>query len=309
MADPVSRVDLNLLVVLEALLELGSTRAAARRLGVTQPAISYSLRKLRTHFGDELFRRTQTGLAPTAFAQTLAEPVQRALATVRHEILSASPFDPAETQRRFNIASSEIGELLLLPPLLDAMRQEAPNAALNWLPIPARSIEDSMAEGAIDILISGTIENADERQFYQQRLYTHEYVGLIASTHPLAGEMPQAMRRLPAYLMTSSPATRGRIGPLLEQAGIALSRDLATTRLLSFPFVLQRADAFAVAPKAVATMAARFAPLTAFPLDFDLPRIEVKQFWHRRFHADPASIWLRQMIARIFMNNDPTPEA
>lgn len=305
------RFDLNLLIVLDALIELGSTKAAARRLGVTQSAVSYSLARLRGHFGEELFRRTRSGMAPTEFTMSIAEPLRRALNTIRGEILTAGTFDPRSAERSFRIASSEIGELLLLPPLLKALRREAPGIVLDWQPIPAHALEAVMAEGRIDLMISGFIEGVDSSQFFQQRLYSHEFVGLVRSDHPVLQEthFPEALRKIPAYLISSSSSTRRRLVPLVEAAGIELARDLATTRLLSFPFLLQQSDAYAVLPKAVATLAARFAPLTVFPLPLELPRIEVRQFWHRRFHADPAHVWLRQLVAGIFMNNDPTPAA
>lgn len=300
------RIDLNLLPVLEALLEERSTRRAARRLGVSQPAVSYSLKRLRAHFGDELFRRSGGGLAPTELALSLAEPLRRSLATVREEVFGATAFDPSHSNRNFSIAVSEIGELVLLPPTMAAMRREASSIRLNWVPIPSRSLEQAMGDGTIDILVSGSIEGVDEGRFFQQRLYTHEFVGLIRSDQePVAAANIAAAGK--AYLMTGSAATRGRLAPLVEAAGIELALDVSTRRLLSYSVLLQSDGVFAIVPKAVATIAARHAPLAQFPLPFDLPRIEVSQYWHRNYHNDAANIWLRRLLAASFMNNDPTP--
>jgi DNA-binding transcriptional LysR family regulator len=300
-------LDLNLLLVLDAMLEDCSTVAVARRLGTSQPTVSASLAKLRRFFGDELFVRRGTTMEPTPLARTLLSPVRRIVDTVRTELFSEGDFDPATTRRCFTFSTSDIGELVFIPDLMRAAAYEAPGATFQCLAKSPDELKGMMATGQIDVAM-GYFPDIGGAGFYEQRLFEHPFACLVRRDHPTVGDKLTLDQFLALDHMVVEQA--GRSQEVFEQrmTQLALRRRviLRSPHFMCVPLLLAETDAIVTVPQALARIFADRAHLKVLPIPVETPAIVLKLFWHRCVHKDPAVVWLRQLIVRLFMNKDPT---
>jgi DNA-binding transcriptional LysR family regulator len=145
--------DLNALYVIEALALERSVSRAADRLGLTQPAVSHALARLRESFQDDLFVRAGAVMAPTPVGEKVIDGVQRALAVIRQDIWQAKSFDAATTTRTFSVCLSDMGVIVLLPRLLAALHAQAPNATLRPIQVPSVELASALQDGEVDLAI------------------------------------------------------------------------------------------------------------------------------------------------------------
>ena len=168
-----ARLDLNLLLVFHHLLREKRVSSVATVLGMSQPAVSSALGRLRTSLGDELFLRTQGGMVPTPYALQLAEPVATALEGLQQALQVRASFNPATSERRFSLAMTDVGEMYFLPVLMDALTQAAPGVTLNVVAVTSASLGDDMATGRTDLAL-GLLPQLQAGFFQQAPVsYTH----------------------------------------------------------------------------------------------------------------------------------------
>ncbi len=146
-------MDLNLLVVFHHLMRERHVSRAADALGLSQPAVSNALRRLRTRLGDELFLRTPAGMEPTPYAQQLAGPLSQALDTLRDALNVRASFEPATSTRCFTVAMSDVGETYFLPVLMDALARQAPGVTLRCVSVADAALREDMAQGRVDLAL------------------------------------------------------------------------------------------------------------------------------------------------------------
>jgi DNA-binding transcriptional LysR family regulator len=293
------QVDLNLLVVFNELIENGSVLRASRSLGVTQGAVSQSLAKLRKHFDDELFIKTNTGVAPTAFAISVAEDVRQAIAFAEAALAGRARFDPAISARDIRLCMGDMGEIRILPRLLSMLRKVAPRCRIFVLDLWGEELKEGFERGEVDLAISG--RGPPIGDVFQQKLYETTYLVLTSRANPLnhdlSNEDLSGLRHVAA-----SP---GRLEHLylddaLAQAGVRRNVVVRTANWASVPHVLRsEPDLVSIAPKYLATAYKDF-DLKCLKLTSELPPVEVFQFWHRRAMSDPYNIWLRSLIRELF---------
>lgn len=303
------KLDLNLIVVFDALYVERSVTDAARRLGTSQPTVSASLAKLRIVFKDELFVRQAGTMQPTHFADSIAEPVSRILETVRNELLQEKSFKPETTDRVFSVSMSDIGELVWLPALLAMLTRHAPNASVKSTSLRPSELKEAMANGAIDLAV-GYFPDLSEAAFFQQKLFDHPFSLIVRKDHPAIGDTVTVEQFLDAE--HAIVAAEGRSQEIFERRMLDLGLQrrilLRSPHYMSLPVQIAHSDMVSVVPRAVAQLAVQTANVRALAPPFDIPAIELKQFWHRRANSDLAVVWLRNQIARLFMNKDPTSD-
>jgi DNA-binding transcriptional LysR family regulator len=293
-------VDLNLLVAFDSMVEHRSVTRAAEALGLSQPAMSAAVARLRVLFGDPLFVKTGREMRATPRANELAAPVRRIMDTLKTEILQSQAFDPRASTRTFTIITPDIGEINFLPSVLSRMATHAPNANLRTLSMPRHATQEALESGGADLAV-GYFPDLHKAGFYQQRLFRNELVCIVRKDHPTL----KKTITLKAYLAASHAVVRpeGR-EHVFEQFlhGRDLRRRVVVeiAHFMSLLPILTSTDLVATVPKDLADVCVRHAPIRILPCPIKAPAIEVHQFWHQRFHKEPANVWLRGVIHDLF---------
>ena len=295
-----AKFDLNLLRVFEALHVHRNTSLAAEALGVTQPAVSNALRRMRESMDDELFTRTPKGMAPTPRAERLAGSVAQALALLREGIEPAARFDAATARRTLTLLMSDIGEIVFLPELLRFLRAAAPGMRLETVTLPAREARLALESGAVDLAV-GFLPDL-KTGFYQQRMFEQRYVCLLRKDHPTIGDALGIKGFLAARhaIVKAEGTGHGIVEQMFERAGLTPEVILRLPHFLAAPMIVADSDLVVTVPKLLGDAFARFLPLKVLPHPVKIPSFQVNQYWHRRYHKDPANQWLRSNFARIF---------
>ena len=293
-------VDLNLLVALDALLTERHVTRAANRLGLTQPAASHALARLRTLLGDTLLVRGAAGrLEPTPRAEALAPVVRRALAELAQAVRGPDAFDPAAAQRRFVIGSADYAQLVLLPGLAARLSRIAPGVDLTITHIPPGA-PAAMAAAELDLAL-GPPRPEWATALRGSHLFDEQYVCLVRGGHPAAPRRLTLARYCQLDHLLIAP--RGTPGSMVDDALAALGHRrrvaVSVPHFLVAPHVVAATDLIVTCP---ARMALHFAgPLGLVTLAPPVPLrgFPVHQHWHERTHHDPAHRWLREQIAAV----------
>jgi len=292
-------VDLNLLLVFHELMQNGSVLRASRSLGVTQGAVSQALAKLRAHFGDELFIKTNTGMAPTAVALALASDVQQSIAFAESALAARARFEPAESTRDIKICMGGMGELRILPRMLQVFGELAPRCRIGVLDLWGEELKDGFERGDVDLAINACVPPLGH--LLQQRLFDDPYVVLTSRENPLdrdvsAEELSAARHVMVCPARFDAP----KIDEQLEAAGIRRNVVVRVSNWVTVPHLLQtQTNLVAIAPGYLAIACKQF-DLKAVQPKLGLPRVEVYQFWHKRTAADPFNLWLRARVREMF---------
>lgn len=292
-----TELDLNLLRVFEALaLERSATRAG-RRLGLSQPAVSHALDRLREQLGDPLFVRAVGGMVPTPRALEL-EPLVRDVLARAARLTEGERFDPATCDRRFRIATTDYFEYIALPRLAATLAAEAPRVTLISRPSGTELPRAELAEGELHLAIAGFYADVPEG-FYQQRLFSERFVCVVRCDHPTVGSRLSLAQytRLSHVLISPSGDLRGVVDELLEARCRRRHVAVAASSFLSAGWIVAGSDLVLTAPRRLALAYQRSLPLRIVRPPMAVPGFTVRQIWHERYHADPAHRWLRQRIA------------
>jgi DNA-binding transcriptional LysR family regulator len=289
-------LDLNLLRALDALLEARNVTRAAEKLGLTQPAMSHALARLRGHLGDPLFVRVPGGVKPTPRAAALAVPLRQALAIIERAVSSPGAFNPANASRSFTITTDDYLERILLPPLLKNLWKVAPGVDLRIMQAGPR-MADELVEGQVDMVISVAGAIGPLASIYTQSLFTERFLCAMRKGHPLA------KKKLTLEQYVSYPHTLvapgGRPSSVVDRAlgKLGRSRRVAITvpHFLAAPAIIASSDAILTMGERLAKAVSKDLHLTEAPLA--LPGFTVAMFWHERHQADQAHQWFRALVA------------
>jgi DNA-binding transcriptional LysR family regulator len=291
----VQDIDLNLLRVFDAVLHEKGVTPAAARLGLTQPAVSNALARLRKLFGDALFVRTPRGVDATPFARELAEPVRQALALLESALAHGPGFDPASSTRAFRFYMSDLGQIEFLPPLVERVQREAPGVRLEAVALEIDDIADALAAGALDVAM-GFLPGLTVRR---QALFKDPYLCLMRSDHPVTTLTRKRFLEASHALVTYRGGHRV-IEEALDRAGLARRIALRVPHFTVLPMVLERTDLILTLPARVARVFERRGKLKALPPPVTIPPAEVALHWHERFESDPGNNWLRGVMVELY---------
>ncbi|HVB48232.1 MAG TPA: LysR family transcriptional regulator [Burkholderiales bacterium] len=296
----IHEVDLNLLRVLDAVLRDRSVSAAAARLGLSQPAVSNALARLRRVFGDALFVRTPRGMQATAFAQELAAPVHQALSLIEAALAQRAGFDPAVSERVFRIYMSDIGEMVFLPPLVQALRCRAPSVRLETHNVALEEIPGALSAGRLDLAVGflpGLAAPVHRRRFFRD-----PYVCLMRADHPVIGARLTRKLFLEAShaLVSSFGSGHSVIEETLERNGLTRRIALRVPHFTVVPLVLERTDLLLTVPERVARLYERSGGFKWLRPPVAIAPADVGVHWHERFEHDPANRWLREQMLGLF---------
>jgi DNA-binding transcriptional LysR family regulator len=290
-------IDLNLLRVFDAVLHEKGVTPAAARLGLTQPAVSNALARLRKVFGDALFVRTPRGVDATPFARDLAEPVRQALALLESALAHGPGFDPATSTRAFRFYMSDLGQIEFLPPLVERVQRAAPGVRLEAVALEVEDLADSLAAGALDLAIG--FLPALGAPVRRQALFRDPYLCLMRSDHPIRALSKKKFLEASHALVTYRGGHRV-IEEALERAGLARRIALRVPHFTVVPMVLERTDLILTLPARVARVFERRGKLKVLPPPVPITPAEVAVHWHERFERDPGNRWLRDLMVELY---------
>ena len=295
------QVDLNLLVVLDALLREKNVTRAAESLHLSQPATSTALARLRRVLGDELLYKNGRYLELTPRAESLIEPVREVLATIEQSIVRPPSFDPTSDTRRFSVVASDYVGVTLVRPLIARLSGLTTALRLDASPVGARYLE-ALQRDEIDLAVLPD-RIVDERSLpdcSSVPVITDRFVGAVWSQHPTAGDA------LTADLLAASPyleyvieGRRSIVEEELDAAG-CIRRVAATAGgFVPMPFMLAGTDLVTVLPERLARRVAAAADIRLLEPEMDLQPLRQSAFWHARRDRDPGHVWLREQLLEV----------
>ncbi|WP_331694375.1 LysR family transcriptional regulator [Pandoraea sputorum] len=305
-------VDLNLLVVFQHLYNARRVSRVAEALGVTQPAVSNSLARLRKLFNDELFIRTSRGMLPTPMATELAEPVAAALDALHGVFNHQLAFDPATSQRAFQIAMTDIGEVHFLPKLMHALGERAPGITVSTVRNTAVNLREEMAAGQVDLAVGHLPDLSTE--FFQRRLFRQKYVCMFRPGHPLdrvttsarskktstARMTREDFERSEQVMVVAAGTGHGQVDEFMARAHVQRNIRLRVPHFVALADILHATDLIATVTEKFAQRSAQHFGLRYVDHPLDIPDVQINLFWHARYHREPASQWMRTLLFELF---------
>jgi DNA-binding transcriptional LysR family regulator len=287
----------NHLVVLDVLLATQSVSEAARRLGLTQSAISHTLKGLRQHFGDEILVRIGDRMLPTPLADSLRQPLGAALRQLNNIAATRESFDPKGVERTYVIAMRDLYAELFLPRLAGALGSSAPKASLKIIPWDTNAIEAQLGAGIADLGIG--VAPPSSTQIKSRKIFDESYVcvagrGIIKK--PLSTKQYSELDHL---VVTRTDSETSPIDRFLALQGLSRRVVLRVPYFSAALGIVAQSRLIMTAPERIARRHGRQLKLDVVPVPFDVPEFTVHLVWHERFGHDPLNIWLRNQFFAI----------
>jgi DNA-binding transcriptional LysR family regulator len=295
MPNDLRAVDLNLLKAFDAILTEGAVTRAGARIGLSQPAMSASLVRLRDLFDDTLFVRTPGGMEPTARALELAIPIQHALREIEDALRNSPEFDPARARRTFVVGMTEYAEIALVERLTELLRQQSDSIDLRLRSVAMVEYLELLDDGGIDAFV-GHADRVPPR-FLWTSLLQDPLILLARRGHPIF-KTPigiEDLVRWPQILMSPTGEARGAVDPILKQKGVERRVAMTVGSYLGIPLALQSSDLTSNVPQQIAARLSKVLPLRSAPLPFR-HIVASTLVWHSRNESDGAQVWLRRLI-------------
>jgi len=298
------QLDLNLLRVLCAVYRSGSVTEAGRQLALSQPAASNALARLRRHFDDALFVRSPTGLHPTRMAQRIAPVVMAHLRDLESALAGGESFDPASGRVHWRLSLSDLGEMMFLPPLAQALLSESPNSQVSNVSVDAAQVSAALEARDIDLAIG--ILQPEHSGIASEPLF-HEHFVAITGSHwrPAVGRAgrglsTQQLARASLAVAAPTATFHGSVELMLTRLKL---NDRAVVRARHYgalPELVTCTDLMAIVPQMFAnSLAPRFA-VRLWELPGHGPHYTVRMVWHQSASNDAAHAWLRERVRRLF---------
>ncbi len=307
---PLDHLDLNLLRLFEAVMREGSITRASAAVGLSQPAASNALKRLRAYCGDPLFVRTAQGFKPTPMADAILPTVQHSLRTLQAALDEYRSFEPARSARTFHLLALDVGEMMYMPRLTAHPQQVAPGIRIACRQVERDRYAHMLAAGEADLAL-GQVP-AGQPELVHQRLSDEPWVCLLGRGHP-AETATQVTRRqfldTPHVAIRSEVTMEARIAKAMGADYTQRHVALEVHHFLTMPLVLAQHPLMAVIPQAVARAFEPQLQLRSLPLPYPLESTQVSQFWHRRSQHDTGHRWLRGVIAELFRQMPERPRA
>ncbi|PCJ45506.1 MAG: LysR family transcriptional regulator [Moraxellaceae bacterium] len=294
-----SKIDLNLFMVFDAIYAHSSITKAAGHLNLTQPAVSHALGRLRNAFGDELFVRSGRKMVPTPVAKSMIETVQIALAQLEKTLVDPLSFDPLQTTKHVVLGMRDVVESVFLPRLVSCLQVQAPHLTLSSIRIPRQDMESELAAGSVDIAfdvllpIKAEIEHAP--------LLADKFAIVVRKGHPLTREK-LTLKRYLSYSHIVVSSRRGGVAAEdfeLSRQGIRRNIALRCQHYFVARQVVRETDMILTVPEGYALNQQSLDDTVVLPLPVNLPSLEIHMYWHKTVANDPANAWLRELLLHL----------
>lgn len=292
-----SSVDMNLLVVLRALLRERHVTRAAAQVGLSQSATSHALSRLRELYGDELLVRQGRALVLTPRAQALLPQLERGLTQLVSTIRGEPEWDPATARKVFTLGLADYAQALLLGPLLKELEKQAPGVDLSV--IISMDLNDLLEKGTIEAAVN--IGGRTPPAFKTRKLFSERYLCMVRRRHPHVGQKLTLARYLDLHHLVVAPtgAPGSVVDTLLAQRGNERRVAARVPNFLIVPLIVAGSDFINTGPERLARRMAQHYPIRLLPPPLQLPTFEMQLAWHARFEDDAAHEFLRSCITRV----------
>ncbi|MEB0139794.1 MULTISPECIES: LysR family transcriptional regulator [unclassified Undibacterium] len=296
----ISRVDLNLFIVFEAIYNEGTVTRASIQLNLTQPAISHALKRLRTLFDDPLFVRQGQIMVSTPLARSIIEPVRQALRGLEMTLTDSGKFNPALENKQFHLALRDVLEATVLPPLLAQVTRTAPGINLAAIQVERRELVNELAAGTLDVAIDMLLPLPN--QIRRQQISRDTTVVLARAGHPLISGTLSLEQYLDAEHILASSRRKGMGLEDFELSRLGLQRRirLRCQHYFAACRVVSQTELLLTMPEAYARIANEQFGNQILPLPLSMPSWDVYLYWHQNVTLDPANLWLREQIMQAF---------
>jgi DNA-binding transcriptional LysR family regulator len=294
-----AKLDLEWLAVFDEIYKTGSVTRAAERLGMAQATASIALNKLRVHFDDKLFSRTSQGMEPTPYAQQIYPELRDVIDRLEKARGVRAEFVPHDATREFCICMTDISEVVLLPTLLNHLRRVAPKVHIKAEKISTDSPR-RLEAGDVDLAV-GFMPHL-EAGFFQQTLFTQDFVCLVAADHPRIGAKlsKEAFFAEGHIVVTTSGTGHSIVDKVMAQHGNQRQVVLRVPSFLGVARIVAQTELLVITPRLLGETLASQEKVRLLAPPIALPSYAVKQHWHERFHTDHGNVWLRRTMAELF---------
>jgi DNA-binding transcriptional LysR family regulator len=292
-------IDLRLLLLFDEVFKTNSLSKAAERLEMTQPGASLALGRLRHHFGDTLFVRTSKGMESTPLAQAIIPTVRTAIAALQATMSHRLRFEPADTDRTFRISMTDVGQIVMLPSLLNRLSELAPHAHVEVTTID-KQIHKALEAAELDLAI-GFVTYLED-QFFQQLLFEDEFACLVRIGHPrIATEITRRQYELESHVVVATSGTGHQmLDKTLEKLKVRRRVSVQIPSFLGLATIIGATDYLCTLPRRAGELMAARGGVKLLALPFKVPPYPVKQHWHARQAQDPGHQWLRQAFSDMY---------
>ena len=294
----ISSFDLNLFVILNAIYTEGSLTKAAEVVGITQPAVSNALARLREKFNDDLFVRTGSGMVPTQKTENIIKDIQQAIALMQNSINEPDSFIPAETTRNFKLHLGDVSETRILPYLTKIIDMEAPKISIGSYNFPRKDQVHALATNNLDFVVDPVIPASDEINSF--KVFEDDFVAIHREGHPISEiENPSIDDILAQDHLHVSSRKRGLhlIDVELDKIGYRRNVALRCQHFLIAPTIIKSTDMLLFATRSFAK--AHNLPFLEIPAE--IPSMEYFLIWHKSDEGDGGHIWMKELIINAFI--------
>ena len=294
-----SDVDLNLFVVFDAIYTEGNLTRAGEIIGITQPAVSNSLSRLRTLFDDPLFVRTAEGMIPTPVAQNIVGSVRQALGLIRSSVQESELFEPKVSDKRFRVSMTDLSQAMVLPWLFSKIMTNAPMISIDCYHVHRRDMNIELASGNLDLAVD--IPLTPDPQIKQAALFSHPHVCVVSKDHALVKDKLD----LNTYLaldhihISSRRGGLGHVDLALGKMGKKRKISLRTQHYFSTPQLVAGTELALTVPRIFADFMVNNEEVKYLDIPFEVPHLESYLYWHESTDKDQANQWMRNLILSL----------
>ncbi len=294
----INHFDLNLMKVFVAIWDERSISGAGSRLGLTQPAVSHSLKRLRDHFMDPLFLRVGNKMEPTEAAKELYEPFSTAMRIASTTLLNYGVFVPETSNRTFNIAMSDVSEFYCLPQILQRLQDVAPSVRVRTVQLEATSIAAALRNGQVDIAM-GFLPDLDDAEFASRLLLKDRFVCLVQSGHPMAGHKLTIAEfsQLNFVEVTIRATGFQMVDARLNQCGAVRRSSARIENFTTIPELVRSSQFAALFPYSIACRVNANGDFSLLEIPFEIPSIDIALHVHAKLRNDSGILWMQDLLA------------
>ena len=293
----ISSFDLNLFVILNAIYTEGSLTKAAEVVGITQPAVSNALSRLRELFGDDLFIRTSKGMIPTPVANQIIKDVRSALSLIQNTISETEKFDPSVAEMIFKISIGDSSEYRLLPLLIKELAEVAPRIKVETYLTPRKDAPRELASGTIDFSIDPPVHS--DPHLRHEKIYEEDYVMIVRKDHPILDLKEITIEdylRLSHIHISNRKTGLGHVDMALYRLGLSRDISLRAQHFLVAPYIVEQSDLAITTTKGFAVDR----DLAWRELPFEIEPLVLHLYWHEAKDSDPSSKWMKDLMLKTY---------